>query len=347
MYSQKHYETEFIKTKQRMLREGKTKEAEQLTCPVKGILEPHRFVGNPAVYDRPTDDTIIIRYMSYSKFIYLIQTASLYMCIPQQFSQDQSEGYIVPEACTAIDNILENAYAHLLDMVKNKGRQITSVGLSGIKATDIKIMNARWRKVYKHNLKRFFISCWTERDCDQDNMWRAYIRENERDTAVAVKTTVGKLKNALRNNPGCFLISRIKYVDLDRCMLENAAHVTQGVWEANRFMLTLKDRHYADDREIRLLTDSMMSGTSQWYRGGVTTLLGSQYFDYGAEPDTTNISLKLDLENMIDEIILSPSSREGFGEEVKDFLRQNGLHDIKISKSNINKPRPMFGEQIK
>ncbi len=69
------------------------------------------------------------------------------------------------------------------------------------------------------------------------------------------------------------------------------------------------------------------------------TLLGADGFDYGAEPDSYTLESPLELDGFIDEIIVSPTANPDFIDEVKIFLKDNGLKNIPVNASRINRRR--------
>lgn len=342
MYSRKHLETEAYATKQRLIKEGKAKEAAEITIPVKVPREPLYF-SNLRTDDIPDDNVVIMRYMDFNKFQYLIKEAALYMSAPKCFAQDPNEGYCIKSVRNYLDKFCEDMYNKLQEYLsKRPYLRLSTISFSGNKEIDLERMRQIWFKIYKHNVRRFFVSCWTERTVEQDNMWRSYIPDSEsRKKAVVIKTTVGKLKVALKHNSGLFTITRVKYVDLDNFTPDDIPGIIQGVWPLNIYMIKLKDVCYEDDHEIRIITDNLMSNTTQWYRGGVMTILGKAGFDYGAEPDSYTFEAPLDLSGFIDEVIVSPTAQAAFIDEVKDFLKNHGLDNIPVSASRVNKKREM------
>lgn len=342
MYSRKHQEIEAQETRKRLIKEGKMTESAAITIPVKLPPEPLYF-SHWKEDDIPDDDVVVMRYMDFRKFQYLIREASLYMSAPKCFAQDASEGYLIDSVRNYLDVFCEEMYIKLQKYFASKTYlRPATISFSGNKEIDLERMRKSWFKIYKHNIRRYFISCWSERNVEQDNMWRAYIPDPEdRKTAVVIKTTVGKLKTALKHNSGMFTIARIKYVDLDTFCPNDIPRIIQGVYPLSSYMLKIKDACFEDDHEIRVMTDSLMSNTTQWYRGAVMGLLGEYGFDYGAEPDKYFLEAPLDLNGFIDEIIVSPTAQPEFIDEVKIFLTAHGLNDISVKTSNINKRREM------
>lgn len=341
MYSRKHLEKEAFETKKNLMKAGKVKEAAEIKIPVKVPRDPLSFSG-PAD-NVPDDNVIIMRYMDFQKFKYLIEKSVLYMSAPKCFAQDLNEGFCIKSVRNYLDNFCEEVYIALQSYLATRPYvQTDPILCTGNKDADLERMRQNWFKIYKHNKKRYFISCWTERAIEQDNMWRSYIPNSEtRERALVIKTTVGKLKAALKHNFGMFTITRVKYVDLDKFTPDDIPSFIQGVYPLNCYMIKLKDVCYEDDHEIRVITDNLMSNTTQWYKGGVMGLFGAADFDYGAEPDSYTFEAPLDLEGFIDEIIVSPTAQDGFIDEVKDFLKNHDLGNVLVSASRVNKKREM------
>ncbi|MBP5343783.1 MAG: hypothetical protein J6Y85_01740 [Alphaproteobacteria bacterium] len=355
MYNKKHIETEIIETIQSLLPDHPelTQDVKNMSVDLSKYLPQDnlRFSTAKNIYDIPDDNVTIMRYMDYDKFQYLLKNASLYMPNPKRFTQDPNEGYLIPDAGIFIDSTVTHMYKKFHEDIVAKRVNISGINFTGIETIDRQIMRDRCLKIYKHNLKRFYVSCWTERDIDQDNMWKAYIagdafcsQEEKLKTAVAIKTTVKKLKQALRKNQRLFAITRAKYVNLETYKITNFDFLACGMWSVACCMLKFKNKPFEDDREIRLITDDLMNGTTQWYRKAVITVLGTGNFDYGAEPKTTALEIPIVLDDFIDEIIVSPFSNDNFVKELYTLLNSYGLKNVVIKKSDISKRHPCYWE---
>lgn len=308
--------------------------------------EPIAFSKAISLYDIPFDNTPLLRYMKGKHFEDLILNKKLHMCSPQRFTQDCNEGLLHKDIANYIDSALENVYSHI---IKNfpyyKNMLFSGIQLSGNKFRDLKIMKNRWRDIYRHNRQRFYISCWTNNDVDQDNMWNAYIPdEKDKKNAVAIKTSVKNLKNALIKSPkqnyGLYALTKIKYVDINNLpeiSKDELQSIVTGVWATNCFLLTRKLKQFEDDREIRLMTDNLMTYTTTWYKNGVNTLLGEDKFDYNAQPEFLDLFSSINPNILIEKIILSPKASETRINEIEKLLKENNLEHIPIEYSQINR----------
>lgn len=348
-YSKEHYDA---------LRNAWIKEVLQRiaqTYKNTGIFEPNipmptptaiTFSNATSLYDIPADDTPLLKYMKGKYFEDLILNKHLHMCSPHCFSQDCNEGLLHKDIASFIDSALENAYNHIIDTFPDyKKMKFSGIQFSGNKFRDLHVIKNRWREIYKHNRQRFFISCWTNNEIDQDNMWNTYIPDkNDRAYAIALKTNVKRLKDALINSPkpnyGVYALTSIKYVDINNLPKISKAQlqsIVTGVWATNCFLLTRKLKQFEDDREIRLMTDNLMTYTTSWYRNGVNALLGEENFDYYAKPEFSHFYSPINIELLIEKIILSPTASQERITEIENILKLNGLKHIPIEYSQINR----------
>lgn len=294
-----------------------------------------------AMFDIPSDETSIIRYMSEEGFIDLIKNKRLRMKAPQYFTQDCNEGYLCKDIQLYIDNILERVYVQLKQQFPDyKKMKFSGIQFDGNHYRDIKCLQARWRSIYYHNRKRFYISCWTENSIDQDNMWGSYVDRHQ--NAVAVVSTVGDLKHSIgaRENYGLYSLARVKYVDIRNMSeldKEYLQQIVTGIWATNCFLLTCKQVNFADDREIRLMTDGLMCYSTPWYKMGINTLLGQENFDYNAEPKMSCFYSAIDPAKLIRKIILSPNASQNRAGELKLIMQNYNLGHVPIEYSAINR----------
>jgi hypothetical protein len=176
-------------------------------------------------------------------------------------------------------------------------------------------------------------------------MWNAYIPdEKDKKNAVAIKTSVKNLKNALIKSPkqnyGLYALTKIKYVDINNLpeiSKDELQSIVTGVWATNCFLLTRKLKQFEDDREIRLMTDNLMTYTTTWYKNGVNTLLGEDKFDYNAQPEFLDLFSSINPNILIEKIILSPKASETRINEIEKLLKENNLEHIPIEYSQINR----------
>lgn len=340
----REYISELIRTNNLMVKDGVvTKNGNNIVIE-KGIImaantpkDTLRF-STVDIFDTPTDDTIIWRYMNWSKFEYLITKQKLYMPNPTKFIQDKKEGYPTKDIEKFIKSTVEDIYYKSL-LPRYKEITINGIKLSGKPYRDLQPLVNMWKKVYSYCLPRFYISCWTERNYESEQMWKSYIEDEElRKSAVAIKTTVGNLKKSLKTT-GLFDLARVQYFDITnpkQRTKEEFFRIIPGIQPLVRYMLLNKRDCYKDDKEIRLMTDNLMQNRTQWEMNSVMTICGDSDFDYDQQVDIEAMQIPIDLEILLKEIRLSPFANINLYSDVKKILTANDLQNIPIKNSILN-----------
>lgn len=146
-----------------------------------------------------------------------------------------------------------------------------------------------------------FINCWIMSDTEQYLMWSAY---SSIDEGIAIKTTIGNLIDSLDpNDKRSIYISDVNYIDYNS---QYTFDKTGGF--ANLLApFFCKGKYFEQERELRLI-----------------------YSDYeiDSRDKIEGVQFKVILDNLIDEIWISPKAKAWFEDIVKKELI---LH-------NINKP---------
>ena len=286
------------------------------------------------MYDIPSDDTIIWRYMSYGKFVNLIKTSALYMCNPDKFPQDSSEGIPYSDISKFINKKLEQVYEQVKSEPKIKA--LSGIPITHNKYCDLRAMKARWRNVYRYCRQRFYISCWTENKYESDSHWGRYTDMKD---AVAIKSTVGNLKKSLKS-VGLYTISRVNYVapeEICKKSDEEYFAIVTGIWAMVGYMLTQKRCYFSADKEIRLMTDNIMTHRTQWEKSSCVAILGNEDFNYDMQLEYEAMRTPVDLKTLLDEVVIAPNAPTNLLDKAKIFLERKGLGEIKVSESKLNK----------
>ena len=126
----------------------------------------------------PPDDTVLWRYMDFTKFVSLLETRALFFCRADQLS-DPFEGSISPVTPPAAPPDLK-------------------VGPIAVHRIDLRQVVQMAR-----------VNCWHAGDFESAAMWRLYARERE---GVAIKTIFSRLKNSFTGDQAV-CASRVEYRD--------------------------------------------------------------------------------------------------------------------------------------
>jgi hypothetical protein len=192
-------------------------------------------------FKTPEDRVAIWRYMDLAKLCALLVDKALYFCSPAVLAQaDPFEGQpflhiddIRRDLTTAKDDDI-NRITH-----SDFARKSTFVAyLEKNSLTLQQYLRSRWSTFMHAN----FVNCWHMNDDESQAMWKIYAGEN---AGIAVQSTVGRLKEALRKVPFPVCLGEITYVDRDQ-------YVRQ--WEgASRSPYMFKRKEFEYEREMRAL----------------------------------------------------------------------------------------------
>lgn len=153
------------------------------------------------------------------------------------------------------------------------------------------------------------VCCWNKSKSESYALWKIYSEMNK---GIMVTSQIDKLINSLKNNlTDDIQISEIKYIDFE----------TEMIPDGNlNYQIIHKHKAYSYEDELRLI-----------YKVPEVKRID---FDWKKEDNNSGINIKLDLNILIDDIVLSPYSPEWFTELVQDLMLKYGLNK-QIRKSII------------
>jgi hypothetical protein len=166
------------------------------------------YEGHPRC-DTPADDTVVWRYMSFLRLMSSLESARLWL--------------------SRIDLLDDSREGRLTDLERSQIREV-----QGAKAEEF----IRDLESERHTT---FVNCWQENDRESMAMWDLYGSELG---SVAIKSTIGRVKEALVGEGRSISIGRIGYLDW-----------TQASWPNNVLgMAVRKAQGYKHESEVRLIT---------------------------------------------------------------------------------------------
>lgn len=128
---------------------------------------------------QPDGNPVLRRYMSFTKFVQMLDSSSLYFCRADKFD-DPFEGSFTRPTLEARRETFKEATADELSDAFRKLRQ--------------------WH----------YVTCWHMSDHESEAMWKLYGQYQE---AVAIRTSCQKLARAL---PGEVYLGLVKYLDYEK-----------------------------------------------------------------------------------------------------------------------------------
>ena len=156
------------------------------------------------------------------------------------------------------------------------------------------------------------LNCWTINQSESYALWKIYLGGSK--SGVAIRTTVSKLTKAIKKGNDAYkedvFISKVKYTDFIKEEPENRFNV-----------ITTKNKFYDFEKELRLFIFHYPKSES------------------GIEPPydiSIGRRLKVDLNELIDEIYLSPFVGKWFDKTIVDILNKvNPTLSQRIKNSEI------------
>ncbi len=222
----------------------------------------------------PPNNTILWRYMDFAKFVEMIESRSLWFTRLDQL-EDPLEG------------------SH------------TDAELAGIRKNVEKRRANQLIRLFRAARKELFVNCWRSGSTESLAMWDLYGKGSG---IVAVKSTVGRLKEAVATCEESVFISKSRYFDW------NDAPGLDNVLVA----CSRKDLSYQHESEVRAIILDVPNKRSAKQRPG--------------------IRLPVDIERLINEIMVGPREQRWVVRLVEQIMKRYELSQ-KVVASNRLTPR--------
>lgn len=224
------------------------------------------------------DNMDIARYINFTELIDLLETGELHFTNSNYF-EDGYEGEIPINFFKGWSKESKKNYLNIIDSVKQ--------------------------------IRNVYVNCWNKFESESYALWKIYTNPNN---GICIKTTAGKLRNALENSD--IEIYRVKYIESYKDMISKTepAYYYRECSNINintRIMETLKFKPYNYENEIRAI-----------------------YVDYSKDYFKR---FKVNINLLIDHIFVSPFAPDWFYNLVKKIVynRYEIGHNVKIKRSDI------------
>lgn len=205
-------------------------------------------------FDTPPDKTLVYRYMSFAKFVYLLQYKELYFARLDHLD-DEMEGII--------DDF----------SLQDKSRE-------------------SYLRINK------YVNCWHINEHESEAMWKLY--GAVRSESIAVKSSVGRIKTAIANDPIPTMIGKIDY---DKDLQKLNDEVLHNFYP----QVLYKRKIFEHEKELRLCVSSPLNANPPQFKNGLpnikdTRKLSRLIVDEQLYPK--KILVKVDLSSLIDEVVV-------------------------------------------
>lgn len=239
------------------------------------------------------------RYMDFTKFVSLLSEEALYFAKPKTFRDP-----------------LEGSYSRWDISEMNE-----FMYYDGTKRDRI-------RKLHDFSA----ISCWHMNNAESAAMWDLYLKSNE---GIAITTNYSSLLNSIKDLRYRVFASEVNYIDFDKDM--TAANVYETLFykrksfsHENELRLLIIAGIIEDNNRLERIFDNEGIDYREWDKK--MDELEEQSYEFSNEFGTY---LKCDLNNLIDEIYISPTSPSWFVDVVNSVLMKYGLENKKVIKSDL------------
>lgn len=166
-----------------------------------------------------------------------------------------------------------------------------------------------------------FVKCWRAAESESMAMWDIYGKGSG---VLAIKSTVGRLKEVLSTYPRKVFIGRVKYVDWSKI-----------AWNLNALAMVMrKDRSYEHEQELRAVLWGLGPD------GGDAPVVSYSFSPEGKYifHGPPGVEIPCDPGRLITEIMIGPREQQMFEKVLDPILRRYGLA-IPITASDRLKSR--------
>ena len=231
------------------------------------------------VFETPNDATEIWHYTTLGRLAGMLALKSLFFVRANQFPDPWEAS--VPAAHFEPAN-LRAYWRRLFRSPEGTGRDDADL-------TDHAFMLARMDDKARAN---FVLNCWCRSDGESDLHWHTYGRDAE---GVAIRSTVGRLKRALKRYKEEVYIGEVKYIDFETELIPDKRKIQRTVYKRLAFR---------NDQEVRAVIDASKVKGRFTTRGGF---------------------VEVEMNELAHEIVLSPMANRSLTDGVKAMLKVLGV----------------------
>jgi hypothetical protein len=168
-----------------------------------------------------------------------------------------------------------------------------------------------------------FITCWHMNDIESAAMWKLYAQSSQ---AIAVQSTFNRLFNCLRPHVipphGEPRLGKVVYIDYNREVVPQNIHLSEFFH---------KRKSFEHEAELRGVIQELPLIPVEWNKDG--SVNASEY-DI-EKPIVTGKKLPVNLNELIENVYVAPTSPTWFLDLVNSVLKKYGL-DIKVFRSSLD-----------
>ena len=150
----------------------------------------------------------------------------------------------------------------------------------------------------KHFRDFFCVNCWNKEDVESVALWKIY---SDNGKGIMIKSTVNSLNSSLINSLEKIYLSEVKYLNYEiESILDGDVY----------FPIIHKQTAYSYENEVRLIHEVATEGVS---------------YDWSKHETQNGVFIKVDLNELIDEIIIGPHAPSYFLKLIEDITEKYGI----------------------
>jgi hypothetical protein len=263
----------------------------------------------------PPNDTVVWRYMDFSKFIDLLENSRLWFA-RADLLDDPREG----------------------DLTEAELKQIREAASPGVAEANI--------KAFRSLRREYFVNCWTI-GSESMAMWDLYARGAG---GIAIKSTVGSLKLAVDGAGAKILIAPVEYLDWRTASpwrnnvfsqyvrkdfgFRHESEIRMMIWDAGSSVPT--DMEAGDLVRLHNSVRPVLVERTSVERRAWKKMFDAAWDDACRMRAKPGISVDVDVAELLDEVIVSP--RSTYEKDLVEgvFQRRYGFRDKPVCPSKLS-----------
>ncbi len=263
-------------------------------------------------FEETEDDPTIWRFVDHSKFIWILQNTSLYFR-RTDLMNDPYEGH--PPVSYLRKNIDE--------LQKRRERVNEKLSPDGVDGPLPPVSPDDVLAPFEHFRRSYYINCWHESELESVAMWKIYLSSGD---GVAIKSNFDSLLSTIKSSAdGEVSGGRMNYVDFEKSSFPH-----DNILRAH----ALKQQEYSYENEIRFsIYDPPPTKKDEHEAGDMVDYL------YGEQQPGKHLCLNI--EDIIDEVRISPYSPGWVDENYWENVIDKYKLDIEVSESVVTVPPKM------
>lgn len=325
--------------------------------------ESYRMILEDKTYiETPPDDTPLMHYLNLYQLLSILNSNSLYFSTVVLY-EDVAESTLTKPSYNNVYSFTlleDNSPVRKDEHYLSRQQYFRHPGL---------IIDGQWHKdTFAHLIDCFsrhfmFTHCWTMAESENILMWDRYRHHG---STLAIRTTVGRMKNAFAQEACQLHIGKIKYKDYETEHITGFEEYSQKNLSDPNTIEELfyqpvfhKQKIFESENEVRIVIDYKY--ITQYLLVKNTYLTDIPFYDNnnwgrdeGRLPQTRDTSrkyfrvksdhvceiphiydVKANIDELMEHIILSPYAASYEVESIQGMMHQYGLNPNKVSRSSI------------